>query len=219
MISGLFLIWQHFLKYQLQNTWTIEILSVKWAKIFHIFSRKNTFLKIKNGKYSKPSVIMLFFFQIISMLFISNSNKRESKVPFGDKTIFFFQKIESAKQVPSLLLSLFLRVSNLFPTHRTIIQYSCQNQNLSKSSICNSSVYLNSYTRAVLKWGISKIDGNGNRGKLIHVGHQRIASFLSLKLSIACRWAPAIWCAHLICSPIVNNPQEHGCTGLLEKRI
>lgn len=116
----------------------------------------------------------------------------------------------------SLLFSLFLWVSNLFLKHRMIIQYSCQNQNLTKSSIWKSPVCLNSYMRAMLKWSL-KIDGKRNRGKLIHVGHQRIASVPSQKLSIACCRTPAIWCAYLICSPIVNNLQEHGCAGLLEK--
>lgn len=99
-----------------------------------------------------------------------------------------------------------------------IIQYSCQNQNLTKRSIWNSPVCLNNYTRAMLKWGSLKINGKRNRGKLIHVGHQRMASVPPQKLPIACCRAPAIWCAHLICSPIVNNLQKHGCTGLLEKK-
>lgn len=99
-----------------------------------------------------------------------------------------------------------------------IIQYSCQNQNLTKRSIWNSPVCLNNYTRAMLKWESLKINGKRNRGKLIHVGHRRMASVPPQKLPIACCRAPAIWCAHLICSPIVNNLQKHGCTGLLEKK-
>lgn len=129
------------------------------------------------------------------------------------------REIELDKDMPSLLFSLFLWVSYLFPTQRMIIQYSCQNQNLPKSSIWNIPVCVNNYMRAMLKWGSLKIDEKRNRGKLIHVGHQRIASVPSLELSITCCRTPAIWCAHLICSPIVNNLQEHGCACLLEKNI
>lgn len=148
---------------------------------------------------------------------ISNSDKGDRKVHLGNETIFF-QEHRIGQQVPSLLFSLFLQVSNLFPIHRMVTQYSCQNQNLTKRSIRNSPVHLNNYMRAMLKRGSLKIDGKRNRGKLIHVGRQRMASVPPQKLPIACCRAPAIWCAHLICSPIVNNLQKHGCTGLLEKK-
>lgn len=165
---------------------------------------------------TEKSGIVSFFKSWVSFGLIQKKGKvkftLEMKLPSS-------REIELDKYVPSLLFSLFLWVSNLFPTQCMITQYSCQNQNLTKNNIWNSPVCLNNYMRAMLKWGSLKIDEKRNRGKLIDVGHQRIASVPSLELSIACCRTLAIWCAHLICSPIVNNLQEHGCAGLLEKKI